>query len=415
MYSRPIFTQNNPLEGHQVYYRLQLVNKNSGELLDVTSDIVDDLSIVEEKGLHPELTFTLKNGDKWLRKLPYMAPFEVVFEGGTLNPQIRVPIFRGSIFRSSGIFDDKGVIHCRVIAWGFGWNHSKDPRNLVYPSQNSPYAWAKSALSIETLVKKLILEVMNLEIGEVRIPTKYIKTQITSVSPLRQNNYTDWGFLRYIAEKLKCVVWDEGGKVYFMPFDALKKHSENTAGRVSFYYPYRDESGQIVQPPKGDKVILLNRGISIDEDQELQLTIARAKDPDKNGVIEYTDFKLDTAKIQKMMASEAGRKIIDDIFWRMTLPGQGVSDAEVKDYFIEYKVSNTSNDNPFIEGDTNPFLGRTASTTITGNVLVKAFEYYPIYGISRFSSSDAGNWWFLKRLEHAWSSDGFTSTLNFIQ
>ncbi len=392
---KQIYSTTNPLLGKAQQYRILIDNQ------DVTKWVTGDVSLSEEKGLLPELTFTLTDGDKWLKKLVYGSNHSIVFSGGSLNPANGFKDkFIGTLFRSVGSFGKDGV-KVSITAFGKSWKGGTNPKSFIYPSPNCERKWARSSsLTLTTIVTNLAEEI-GLKVGHINV--KPLKRNFSYENPLRQNNQTDWSFLLYIAQRMEAIVWEENEKIYFEPVGSMKKVSKADS-RISFVY----------QDPKNPIILSHNQvlvsEISVQEDSEAQLTFSRPRNKETGDEVAL-DWQLNSAKVAKEAETNP------DKLWQVLgrVWSDTITDAELNEYFIPVESKKAFKDDPFIEGDNSPFLGKTLNFTIPGNSQVLAYQYYPIYNISRFSSKDDSGWWFLQKLVHSWGSSGFTTRLDFIR
>ena len=88
----------------------------------------------------------------------------------------------------------------------------------------------------------------------------------------------------------------------------------------------------------------------------------------------------------------------------------GIPWEVAKNYYIARPVSKA-----IIDAIDKPLLGITINATCRGNVNITSQQSYMIHGISRFSSMRRkSRSYFLKTMSHKWSSDGFTTEMEFV-
>lgn len=402
---KKVYSKENPTLGNAQQFQIS-IDLGGGKFVDVTKDVaVDfDITLTEEKGLLPELTFTLHKGDAWLNKLRYGSLHTIKFSGGTKNPANSFKgVFVGSLFRSVGSFD-KGGVTATITAFGKSWKGASNVQSFIYPSPNCKRRWGqKPSITLHEIIITICKEI-NLSVRPSDINIKNV--EFTYEKPLRQNK-TDWAFLLYIAQRMNAIVWEEKGeaRLLFSRVSTLKNLSV-ASNRFSFVY----QNPENLLRELGANQILISE-LSVQEDSEASLTVTRPTKADSLEESTFVDWKLNSEKVSAEFKRDSAR--MNRILWDVV--NNTITDEVLNEFFVPFDAMKAFKDDPFIEGDNAPFLGKTCSFKIPGNTDIQSYQYYPIYNISRFSSTSSSNWWFLQKLSHTWGKDGFITELDFIR
>ena len=203
--------------------------------VDITPYLTGSTTLDDEDGLIQTLNFTLVDSALWTNALTIGMGVELV---GGLDEATSTSQFTGNVKRIVPTFTETGEVQLAVTAYGKEWfATAREPRDLIYPSDNHPKSWARAdKLTVSTIVKNLAQDA-KLKIGEIDV---HRDVTYTRTNPLRQHKQTDWSFLQELMNTVHATAYlsmvNGENKLFVKDNTRLLK----TTGSVTFYWPLRE-------------------------------------------------------------------------------------------------------------------------------------------------------------------------------
>ncbi len=184
-----------------------------------------------KKGLYREclFSFDMNEGFLFMDVLSIGMVVDVVAGDLTRKQQM----FNGYIKSINPEFKSNGDVSLKVVAnSNEGGVLGVQIKDLMYPSKNHPKAWATKELMYSDIITNLAKD------NGVRVDAKNIKV-IKDIKAgfgkgaTRQHNTTDWTFMQFLAQKIRCTLWtvEKDGNSYLHLVDnnsLVSKVSEYT-------------------------------------------------------------------------------------------------------------------------------------------------------------------------------------------
>lgn len=430
--------------------------------VDATDFIGDDVSLEIDIMKMAHLSFSIKNADsnsEWLH-----IGRSVEFWGGYLQVPISnnsdhlansnsfKNLFMGKIKSIQLDYQDNGRVVANVDALDTAWSIYGEYAEYKhrYPSKDSKRRFASSStkLKVSEIVKNIVESSppdglgckSNIDLGE------SFDTEYTLSNPIVQANLSDWAFLRYIANRNGCYCWTsvEGSDTVVNFVNKSKAIAET--GRIEFvwvgregrefYDAYKDtysDAQDVRRAYLRPSEIGRSDDSKLKENQIQFSTVKITESPALYGALvqQITDFNIETGeseqkfviydetkdeiiyyeldrdKIEKMQQTEEGKKTLKQV---QSYGGLGIPWEVAKDYYIARPIKKS-----IIDAIDKPLLGITINATCKGNVNIVSQQSYMIHGVSRFSSMRRkSRSYFLKTMNHRWSSEGFVTEMEFV-
>lgn len=445
---------------------------NNGKEIDVTMDMIGDVTYSEEGDYLNMFEFTLTNATYYHALISRGA--QVNFDGGAIdaenpsNLDNYKPFFRGHIIKITYSFPNTGFpeIHYRCLD-GVGVKGTREFDTYKYPgkvvptnvvvSQNGvapvndiPIGrrkrdWAnKKSLKASDIVRGIVNDMNEinrgfidvkfgeLENGDEAILITNDKT-FTLTSPETQKDESDWAFLRRFAKKLNCVIWSELDKgvqkIYFVAYE----HCKNIENSLSFVYPERGATGEGEKSSDLFTIDSLNPNqmllteVTVDEDSNNAMAVSRTYvklGKDSHGESAFTEimefYDHETGKLYRYELDQQKAKEFSDLHGLgdiSNLAWNG-TEADILAFYKKVEVPKEIADKEFATIG-SPMQGVKMNAKCEGNTRIKARQHYKVFGILKFSSgaekNDFRGDWYLWRCSHTWSTDGYNCDMSFMK
>jgi hypothetical protein len=196
--------------------------------VNVTKYIEEGIKISDEDGLIKEVSFDMDEGFLFMDVLSIGMVVDVVAGDLTRKQQM----FNGYIKSINPEFKSNGDVSLKIVAnSNEGGVLGVQIKDLMYPSKNHPKAWATKELMYSDIITNLAKD------NGVRVDAKNIKV-IKDIKAgfgkgaTRQHNTTDWTFMQFLAQKIRCTLWtiEKDGNSYLHLVD-----NSSLVGKVSDY------------------------------------------------------------------------------------------------------------------------------------------------------------------------------------
>jgi len=444
-------------------HRYNVVMKKEGKSSDITDFLGDNVTLEVDVMHMSHLTFEIKNPElnaEWLS-----IGNKVEFSGGYLQTPISSNrdrladssrfkrLFNGTIKEIQLKYADNGLATATVMAIDGSWTPYGEYNDYTfrYPSKKCSREIGRgTSVKLSELVKAIIEKPFpdglgcnsKVDLGENQ------DTLYTLSFPVCQTRMSDWGFLKYLAERNNCYFWTsvEGSNTVVNFVSKSKAVTEQNrlefvwigrggGDKRNFTDAYVDTfsaSGQVRDAYLREAAYGLSDDSKLKENQIKLLTVDIKESPSMFGALvhQITDFntetgeeethfvmydetkdeliyyELDKAKIETMQQTPDGAKTLKQI---QDMGAFGIPWSVAKDYYIAKKTTKAIND-----AIDKPFLGITVTATCYGNVNIQPQQSYMVHGVSRFSSmrNKSRRYW-LKTMKHEWSNSGFITSLEF--
>lgn len=227
------------------YYKVTLTTKN--DVIDITKDINDGLSLEDEDGTIKTLRFKMVEGMTNLDKLYRGASIDLVGGDIVFNSHL----FAGKITELLPKFLETGEVTLDVVCQGGeGTKLARISKDVIYPSDNHNKPWGKRSTTYSELIMNLgrdaglVVENRNISVKK--------DINLTRQNPVRQHKQNDWLFMQSLAKKINCTIWvvSKGGNDYLHLMD--DSIIINRLGNKTFFFLSRTQGSNFVDIPYGD-------------------------------------------------------------------------------------------------------------------------------------------------------------------
>lgn len=337
--------------------------KKSGEkaLMEITPYLIGDVVVTDQTAKLQELSFTIGDSSAWSSVITYGA--EINFIGGTSENMKH--LFKGNVSQIKPSYDEQsGRINLSVTAYQKGWKEaSLTQKDLFYPSENHPLAWAqKKKLYVAEMLENIAKD-SGLSIGRLELDKDLAYTY---EQPIRQDNETDWAFINKLARKIEAAVWldmdAQDVKLYCVSRTVLL----NEQGVKGFFLPSRLGPQFVIDKPDRDLVKLHNAKVSLDPlssrdkakidthvDPETGETVVTREELDPE-TMEWRRWVLDRAKLAALSTDEkfnmVNQYMAGNLGWE-----------QVKKFFVRVSYKELSSREPQLEDKKTSIAGEGPS------------------------------------------------------
>lgn len=318
---------------------------------NVTKYIAEGVKMSDEDGLIKELSFDMDEGYLWLDILSIGMTVDL-FAG---DYEDRRGMFNGYIKSITPDFTSNGDVVLKVVAnSNEGGVLGVQIKDLMFPSQNHPRAWARSNLSYSDIICNIAKD------GGIRIDGNNIKVSKDinagfKNGATRQHNMTDWTFIQFLASKIHCTCWttEKNGNSYLHLVD--NKSLVSKIANKSFFFLSRKLRSEFNDFSVGspNQIQLIECKVNLDT-QNGGGKFKQKTDP-KTGETKLTTevenkttgqaetWVLDEAKVSALPPEEKNNLI--GLFMSGKINWEGDNGAvAAKDYFRLEKIDGSSRD-----------------------------------------------------------------------
>lgn len=439
--------------------------------VDVTNDVTDDVTLVEEPNNITNLTFTL-SGNKYSIGVADIIKIgdKITFSGGSKGFSKAEPnqlnyrmFFSGLVKNLSPQYQETGLTKCTVEALDTGYVAFTEKIYHCYPSKGADKrTWSnKDSITAEEIARNIIEKELNMTVKTIDI----VKGQpYTRKNPTIQRGMNDWKFLQKLAKEngcdVFCSVTPEGRNEISLIDIGKQKNSDDK--KVRFIYPLRESLYDKTEPNKNTfytKEINNIKGVadipvlSLTITQDLTLFYANRRSVDFNdpatgesiNVIQTydeltpamekvnRDYKAQGKKEPYVVTLTKGTKSFVTAYYRMevdetTLPPAGTKEHDAVKKIAQSAISGEGGVDfddmkkyfkkaefldPRFKVVDAPYVGIDVTAQIEGEVYLKNERSYQIIGVQRYDSSRLDESYHLRTITHTWGDSGYLCDLQF--
>lgn len=422
---------------------------------DVTHLVHEEITLSQEEGFITKLEFRLKKGIYFCSVMNFRGA-SVSFWGGYLDVEGQYKkMFTGATTFVYLDLEESGLAFARCECYSSGYaNKTGLNTPHSYPMRTSKREWAKnSPLKVSDIVRGLIKE-MGAKVGQISgkeaiiLPDKMDK-EFTYKSQLHQR-LNDWGILNELAKSCGCSLYEEySDKGEWLIFFVDRNVQVTTSKGIEFVFLGRDTEqffwNEEFVGGKGLKIASYQEEFGVRElkDGQIQLKHCTVQE----------DFKVPLFRVQpKLDTSGTGGGASEDLYatydfstgkwsyyvleWdKVVAAAESQKNASFTEFDpggfidkmdfetlkntifrkVEFKQGNALS-NKFLQMTDLPYPIRRASGSCRGNVNIKAYSHYSIYGISkRYSTLGSKMKWYMISCKHEWGGQGYMCHFDFYQ